>query len=103
MRDVLLQTGIESRLDRQRGFDHGLFVPLLLMYPETEIPCIQVSLSSSLDPGLHVRIGQALAELKSENLLLLGSGFSFHNMQALMGKRDDTIDPRNQEFETWLA
>lgn len=97
------QAEINARLDHARGFDHGLFVPLLLMYPDAEIPCIQVSLSTSLDPALHVRIGQALNGLKNDNLLILGSGFSFHNMQALMSKRDDTIDDRNHEFETWLA
>jgi len=100
---LLQQSGIDARLDSQRGFDHGLFVPLLLMYPAADIPCIQVSLAASLDAGEHVRLGQALAGLKNENLLFLGSGFSFHNMQALMSKRDDSIDPRNQAFETWLA
>jgi 4,5-DOPA dioxygenase extradiol len=100
--ELLQQAGIDSRLDAERGFDHGVFVPLLLMYPEADIPCIQVSLSASLDAGLHVRMGQALAALKSENLLLLGSGFSFHNMRALMRKSDDTIDPHNREFEDWL-
>jgi aromatic ring-opening dioxygenase catalytic subunit (LigB family) len=103
VQDLLRQAGIEAKLDARRGFDHGLFVPLILMYPEADIPCIQVSLAASLDAGEHVRIGQALAGLKSDNLLILGSGFSFHNMQALMSKRDDSIDPRNQEFETWLV
>lgn len=100
---LLQQAGIDSRLDHQRGFDHGMFVPLMLMYPEADIPCIQVSLGASLDAAEHIEIGKALAGLKTENLLVLGSGFSFHNMKALMGKRDDSIDPRNQEFENWLA
>ena len=100
---LLRQAGIEANLDHQRGFDHGLFVPLMLMYPAADIPCIQVSLAASLDAGEHVRIGQALAGLKNDNLLVLGSGFSFHNMQALMSKRDDSIDARNQAFEDWLA
>ena len=103
VRDLLQQDGIDANLDADRAFDHGLFVPLMLMYPEADIPCIQISLAASLDAGEHVRIGQALTGLKSDNLLILGSGFSFHNMQALMSKRDDSIDPRNQEFETWLA
>jgi aromatic ring-opening dioxygenase catalytic subunit (LigB family) len=100
---LLQQAGIDASLDQQRGFDHGVFVPLMLMYPEADIPCIQISLAASLDAAEHVRIGKALAELKTENLLILGSGFSFHNMKALMSKRDDSIDQRNQEFETWLA
>jgi len=100
---LLQQAGIEAKLDHERGFDHGLFVPLMLMYPEADIPCIQVSLSTSLDVGEHLRIGKSLAALKSENLLFVGSGFSFHNMEAFMSKRDDSADPRNQEFEEWLA
>lgn len=102
-RDLLQQAGIDSNLDQQRGFDHGVFVPLVMMYPEADIPCIQISLSASLDAARHVAIGRALARLKSDNLLILGSGFSFHNMQALMSKRDDSSDARNQAFETWLA
>ena len=101
--NLLSKAGIESRLDAERGFDHGMFVPLLLMYPAAEIPCIQISLSSSLDAALHVRIGKALRALKQENLLVLGSGFSFHNMQVIMSKTDAAIEPRNQAFEDWLA
>ncbi len=94
--EMLRQAEIDARLDHERGFDHGVFVPLLLMYPDASTSCIQVSLSTSLDPTFHVRIGQALNKLRSENLLILGSGFSFHNMQALMSKHDDLIDERNQ-------
>lgn len=100
---LMQNAGIESNLDSGRGFDHGLFVPLMLMYPDADIPCIQVSLAASLDAAEHVAIGKALAGLKNDNLLILGSGFSFHNMQALISKNDDSIDPRNQAFEDWLA
>jgi 4,5-DOPA dioxygenase extradiol len=100
---LLQSAGIDSRLDHQRGFDHGMFVPLMMMYPEADIPCIQISLAASLDAAEHVRIGQALGTLKDENLLILGSGFSFHNMQASMSLNDDSVDQGNQEFETWLA
>jgi 4,5-DOPA dioxygenase extradiol len=101
--DLLSKAGIESRLDAERGFDHGLFVPLLLMYPAADIPCIQISLSASLDAALHVRVGKALAALKKEKLLVLGSGFSFHNIQVMMSKSGEGIDARNQAFEDWLA
>ena len=100
---VLQQASIESKLDYERGYDHGLFIPLMMMYPDADIPCVQVSLSNSLDAGLHVQIGKALAALKSEKLLILGSGFSFHNMQAFMSKSDNSPDQRNQAFEAWLA
>lgn len=99
---LLQRAGIESRLDAERGFDHGMFVPLMLMYPEADIPCIQISLAASLDAGQHLRIGKALVGLKRDNLLILGSGFSFHNLQRLVGKRGDDEDPRNLAFEAWL-
>jgi aromatic ring-opening dioxygenase catalytic subunit (LigB family) len=103
VRGLLEGAGIESRLDHQRGFDHGMFVPLMMMYPEADIPCIQVSLAASLEAAEHVRVGQALGSLKDENLLILGSGFSFHNMQAMISNNGDSTDQGNQEFETWLA
>ena len=99
---LLGDAGIESRLDAERDFDHGLFVPLILMYPDADIPCVQLSLSKNLDAGFHVRLGRALSGLRQDNLLLLGSGFSFHNLPELMRKRDTQSDPANVDFEDWL-
>ena len=99
---MLGTAGIEARLDYERGYDHGLFVPLILMYPAANIPCIQISLSNSLDAAFHVSLGQALAPLKNENLLILGSGFSFHNLPAIISKQDDAVDEKNRQFEDWL-
>lgn len=99
---LLREAGIEVRLDDDRGLDHGVFVPLLLMYPEAGIPCIQISLCDSLDPAFHIEVGRALSSLKAENLLILGSGFSFHNMQVFM-KASTEDDPENLAFEQWLA
>ena len=101
--DMLKTGGINVKLDYERGFDHGLFVPLMLMYPAADIPCIQISLSSSLDAAFHISLGKALAPLRRDNLLVLGSGFSFHNMQAAINKKDDAIDEGNRQFEEWLA
>ncbi|MEE8365341.1 MAG: class III extradiol ring-cleavage dioxygenase [Gammaproteobacteria bacterium] len=101
--EILGESAIEARLDRDRGFDHGVFVPLLLMYPDADIPCIQVSLSQSLDAAFHIRLGQALSALKNDNLLILGSGFSFHNLPVMMRKSDDAVDEKNRQFEQWLA
>ena len=103
VQNLLQKSDIDCRLEFDRGFDHGLFVPLLIMYPEADIPCIQISLSTSLDAEFHIELGRALQDLREENLLILGSGYSFHNMQALMSKRDETVDPANQAFEDWLA
>jgi aromatic ring-opening dioxygenase catalytic subunit (LigB family) len=87
----------------QRGFDHGVYIPLKIMYPDAAIPCVQVSLLSSLDPADHLQLGKTLAGLQWENLLVLGSGFSFHNMGALrMGATADS-EADNDRFQEWLA
>jgi aromatic ring-opening dioxygenase catalytic subunit (LigB family) len=99
---VLERNGVNARLDVERGFDHGLYIPLLLMYPDADIPCIQLSLLTSLDAAEHVRLGEALSGLTGAGLLVLGSGFSFHNLRAFFGKDALAPDTRNQAFEDWL-
>ncbi|MFT5722488.1 MAG: 4,5-DOPA dioxygenase extradiol [Motiliproteus sp.] len=100
--DVLEQAGIPARLDEQRGFDHGLFVPLKLMYPHADIPCVQLSLVDSLDAATHLAMGRALQALDYDNLLVIGSGFSFHNMRAFFTPNTPDIQASNQAFEDWL-
>lgn len=99
---LLGDSGIESELDEKRGLDHGVFVPLKIMYPEADIPCVQVSLIGSLDPRDHFEMGRALGKLSGDNILLIGSGFSFHNMKAFF--QPDTPESRalNHSFESWL-
>ncbi|APE30526.1 dioxygenase [Halomonas aestuarii] len=99
---ALEKVGISARLDDRRGFDHGLFVPLKLMYPEANIPCVQLSLVSSLDAATHLAIGKALQALDVDDLMVIGSGFSFHNMQAFFAPNTPNSQARNQEFEDWL-
>lgn len=99
---ALSTAGIASDLDTQRGFDHGMFVPLKLMYPEADIPVVQLSLVSTLDPEVHIQLGEALKTLEHENLLVIGSGFSFHNMRAFYAPDTAEIRAMNQGFEQWL-
>jgi len=99
---ALGQAGIESRLDDKRGYDHGMFVPLKMMYPEADIPVVQLSLSASLDPELHLAMGEALKGVEWDNLLVVGSGFSFHNMRAFFAAPSQEITDLNQRFEHWL-
>lgn len=99
---LLTDAGIESRLDGQRGFDHGLFVPLKIMYPEADIPCIQLSLVKGLDPAEHVGVGRALAGIARDGLLVVGSGFSFHNMKAFFTPDTDETRAMNAAFDQWL-
>lgn len=99
---VLTKAGIPANLDEKRGFDHGLFVPLSIMYPQADIPCVQLSLLSNLDPAQHLKIGRALQGLDYENLLVLGSGFSFHNLQAFFAQPSSDLQTKNAAFEQWL-
>ncbi|MFW2369026.1 MAG: DODA-type extradiol aromatic ring-opening family dioxygenase, partial [Desulforhopalus sp.] len=79
---ILEQHSIRSHLDPQRGYDHGVFVPLMLMYPEATLPCLQMSLVNNLDPKEHIQLGKALRELRHDNILIIGSGASFHNLRG---------------------
>jgi aromatic ring-opening dioxygenase catalytic subunit (LigB family) len=99
---VLGKSGIPARIDPRRGFDHGLFIPLKLMYPQADIPSLQLSLVRGLDPGAHLALGKALSELMRENLLVIGSGFSFHNLGAFAWQGTPVPDPANETFQDWL-
>jgi aromatic ring-opening dioxygenase catalytic subunit (LigB family) len=100
IRKRLLMAGIESRCDATRGLDHGVFVPLLVAYPEARIPVVELSLRADLDPAFHLRVGEALASLRDEGVLLVGSGMSYHAMQGFgtpEGARAATA------FDDWLC
>ena len=100
--ELLNQNGIPAQIDTGRGFDHGLFIPLKLMYPKANIPSLQLSLLRGLDPAAHIALGAALRELIHENVLVIGSGFSFHNMKAFSWQGINTPDPDNDAFQNWL-
>jgi 4,5-DOPA dioxygenase extradiol len=99
---ILRAHDIPSTLDPQRGYDHGHFIPLMLMYPEADIPSLQLSLLRGLNPTAHIALGNALRELTDQNILVIGSGFSFHNMRAFSWGATDAPDPANDAFQDWL-
>lgn len=99
---LLGEAGIPSRIDRQRGFDHGSFIPASLMYPAADIPMLQLSLLRGLDAAAHVALGAALRSLMGENLLVIGSGFSFHNLSRIFWGGPEQPDPANEAFQDWL-
>lgn len=99
---LLEQIGIPARLDPERGFDHGLFIPLKMMYPQADIPCLQLSLLRGLNPAAHLAMGQALRGLNAGEVLVVGSGFSFHNMRAFTWGGVGAPDPANDLFQEWL-
>ena len=102
LRACLQQNGVVADLDAGRGFDHGLFIPLKIMYPEADIPCIQLSLLASLDPAAHIALGAALSEMRRDGVLVMGSGFSFHNLKAFFSPDASQPDEKNDAFERWL-
>jgi len=102
LQTLLNDAGIDARLSEQRGFDHGLFVPLKMMYPAADIPCLQLSLLHDLDPVKHIQLGKAIAPLREQDVLILGSGMSFHNMQAFYDRGDSPQGKDATAFEQWL-
>ncbi|MFA7670537.1 MAG: class III extradiol ring-cleavage dioxygenase [Burkholderiaceae bacterium] len=91
---------LAASVDAERGFDHGVFIPLKLMFPEADIPVIQLSLRRDMDPRAHIEAGRALAGLRDEGVLVVGSGMSFHNMR---GYGDVRYTPISAAFDEWLT
>src|ERR1700722_16881447 len=81
VKKLLSNIGLPVGEDPKRGFDHGTFVPLVLMYPAADVPVVMLSLKSTYDPEEHIRVGQALASLRDEGVLIMGSGMTYHNMR----------------------
>jgi aromatic ring-opening dioxygenase catalytic subunit (LigB family) len=101
--DLLTQAGLPAATRPDRGFDHGVFVPLKVAFPEAKIPVVSLSLAhgaGSFDPNLHLAAGRALAPLRDEGVLIVGSGMSFHNLRAYM--QPETL-PRARQFDQWLT
>jgi aromatic ring-opening dioxygenase catalytic subunit (LigB family) len=90
---------IPAGLDIQRGYDHGVFVPLKLIYPEADIPVVQISLRADLDPAYHLQVGHALAPLREQGVLIIGSGMSFHNLRVF----GQDVRAQSRAFDTWLT
>jgi aromatic ring-opening dioxygenase catalytic subunit (LigB family) len=96
--NLLKTAGITCNLDAARGFDHGVFVPFLIIDPEAKIPVVTMSLQKNLDPAQHIAIGKALAPLRRDNILIVGSGSSYHNLSEFFNGQEHP----SQEFDHWL-
>lgn len=94
--------GAHIGLNKDRGFDHGTFIPLMLMYPDANIPVLQISLANSLDPAQHWELGEQLAKVLPEDALVVGSGFSFHNMRTFFAPKTAQINHDVHTFQVWL-
>ena len=100
----LNDVGLSAQLDAQRPFDHGAWVPLSLMYPQADIPVLQLSLPSRLGPELQTRVGRALASLRAQGILLIGSGSITHNLGELNWRAGpDVTTPWAKAFRDWVV
>ena len=104
--DLLKEAGFNAALDVERGFDHGVWTPLLLMYPQADVPVTQISINARKSPYYHWRLGRALSSLRSRGVLVVGSGSITHNLAdcRLHGARDNATGlPYVTDFADWLA
>jgi aromatic ring-opening dioxygenase catalytic subunit (LigB family) len=99
VRALLAEAGLPSRDEDKRGLDHGVFVPLKVAFPDADIPTVQLSLRRGLSPEAHLAIGRALAPLRQEGVLIVGSGMSYHNMRGFMNPASLA---HSQRFDAWL-
>ena len=99
VQQLLQDAGFAAALDRERGFDHGAFVPLSVMFPAADIPVVQLSLRSDYDPAAHFEAGRAIAAVRQEGILILGSGLSYHNLR-LFSERGAAA---SRDFDRWLS
>ena len=96
--NLMEAAGLPVRLDAKRGFDHGTFAPAYVMYPKANIPIFQVSLQHGYSPAAHFAMGRALAPLRDEGVLIVGSGLSYHNLR-LFGPGAKVP---SKAFDDWL-
>jgi aromatic ring-opening dioxygenase catalytic subunit (LigB family) len=101
VRGLLAEAGSASDEEPHRGLDHGVFVPFKVMYPAADVPIVQLSLNSNRDAMSHLALGRALAPLRDEDVLIVGSGMSYHNLRRFLVDRPD-INQAAEDFDRWL-
>ncbi|MGF6113613.1 DODA-type extradiol aromatic ring-opening family dioxygenase [Pseudomonas frederiksbergensis] len=101
--ELLKANDLPARIDAKRPFDHGVWVPLSLMYPQADIPVVQVSLPTRGGPALQTRVGHALAKLREQGVLVIGSGSITHNLRELdWHAGPESVEPWAKAFRDWM-
>jgi len=100
--ELLINAGITTGTNPDRGFDHGVFIPFMLIYPEAQIPIVQLSLRHDLDPAIHIDLGKALEPLRDEGVLIVGSGMSYHNLKGFFSQSTPKHTQDAFDFDEWL-
>ena len=98
VRQLIEAAGLPAQIDPERGFDHGMFSPMVAIYPKADVPVVQLSLRRGLDPAEHLALGRALAPLRDEDVLIVGSGLSYHNLRNFGPQAHDA----SKAFDDWL-
>ena len=101
VREVLAAAEIPSDEEPERGLDHGVFIPFKLIYPDADVPTVQLSLNRNLDAATHLNLGRALEPLRDEGVLIVGSGMSYHNLRELFSS-DSRATSAAVDFDSWL-
>jgi 4,5-DOPA dioxygenase extradiol len=101
--NLIEDNGMEALKNHDRGLDHGTWIPMMLMFPEADVPVIQLSLQHHMDPEKHMHVGQAVSELKNEGILILGSGGAVHPLGYASFRSGAQPDPWAIDFEAWLT
>jgi len=99
---LLDSSGFRTDIDDRRGYDHGTFVPMMVVFPDINVPVFQLSLIKGLDPQIHIKMGNALEPLRKEGVLIIGSDMSYHNMQGFMSGTSSAASVSKQ-FDNWLT
>lgn len=102
---LIASAGLATAEENGRGLDHGVFIPLKVAYPEAPLPVVQLSLRAGLDPGEHLALGRALAPLRDEGVLIVGTGMTFHDLRRFRfrGRGEAGTVPESVVFDAWLS
>ena len=98
VQSMLDKIGIPILLDTVRGYDHGTFTPLAVSFPNADVPVVQLSMRADYDADAHIKVGRALAPLREQGVLIIGSGLSYHNLRMF----DQRAAKPSHEFDAWL-